>query len=186
MNLQRLWLADFRNYEQATVELSPRLNVVVGSNGDGKTNLLEAVGYLATLSSFRGAPLEALVRSGSQQAALRAEVTAGDRTVLIEGALPATGRPRVQVNRQPLRRARDLPQALRVSIFSPDDLALVKGGPAERRRYLDELFVTLHVRNEEIRTRTERVLRQRNMLLRHTAAGRRDTDVSTTVPVRDA
>ena len=186
MNLQRLWLADFRNYEQAMVELSPRLNVVVGSNGDGKTNLLEAVGYLATLSSFRGAPLEALVRSGSQQAALRAEVTAGDRTVLIEGALPATGRPRVQVNRQPLRRARDLPQALRVSIFSPDDLALVKGGPAERRRYLDELFVTLHVRNEEIRTRTERVLRQRNMLLRQTAAGRRDTDFFTTLAVWDA
>ena len=105
-----------------------------GGNGEGKTNLLEAVGYLATLRSFRGAPAEALVRTGAERAVVRAEADREGRRLLIEAELQPAGRDRVQVNRQPLRRARDLLGALRVTVFAPDDLALVKGGPQGRRR----------------------------------------------------
>src|SRR5690348_10168402 len=123
MRLNRLWLTDFRNY--TTAELAPApsgLTVIRGGNGQGKTNLLEAVGYLASLGSFRGAPAEAMVRSGRDCAYVRAEVDRDDRTLLIETELRAAGRDRVLLNRQPLRRSRDLLGALRVSVFSPDDL----------------------------------------------------------------
>src|SRR3954463_11190366 len=109
MRLRRLWLTDFRSYE--AVELAPAegLTVIVGANGEGKTNLLEAVGYLATLSSFRGAPGDALVRQGATSAVIRADVVdADDRDALVEAELRATGRDRVQVNKQALKRTRDL------------------------------------------------------------------------------
>src|SRR5205823_480446 len=124
MRVTRLWLTDFRNYETAELEPAPGLTVVAGDNGEGKSNLLEAVGYLASLSSFRGTPVDALVRQGCEGAVVRAEVDREGRTLLLEAELTAAGRHRVQVNRQPLRRARDLLGALRVTVFSPDDLAL--------------------------------------------------------------
>src|SRR5688572_18278030 len=145
MQLRRLWLADFRNYTSADVSPAPEgLTVIRGDNGVGKTNLLEAVGFLATLSSFRGVAGEALVKAGRERGFVRAELDNDGRTVLIEAELALNGRGRVTVNRQPLRRARDLLGVLQVSVFSPDDLALVKGGPGERRRYLDDLLVALH------------------------------------------
>src|SRR4029079_5666898 len=105
--LRRLELTDFRNYAHATVELGPGFTVVTGANGEGKTNLVEAMAWLATLESFRGAPHEALVREGADRAVLRAEVQQDDgRIVTIEAELPVTGRPRVQVNRQRLVRTR--------------------------------------------------------------------------------
>jgi DNA replication and repair protein RecF len=183
--VSRLWLTDFRNYTTAEAELAPRLTVVVGPNGEGKTNLLEAVAYLATLSSFRGAPSDALVRAGCDRAVVRAEGARHGRLLLVEAELATTGRPRVAVNRQPLRRARDLLGALRVSIFSPDDLALVKGGPAERRRWLDDTLVSSHPRADAVRSEFERVLRQRNALLRQ-VGGRLDADAATTLEVWDA
>ena len=94
MRLQRLWLTDFRSYETAEVELPPGLTVVVGGNGEGKTNLLEAVGYLTTLESFRGAPGEALVRQGCERAVVRGEGERGGRSLLIEAEIPAGGRTR--------------------------------------------------------------------------------------------
>src|SRR5437660_1330418 len=137
MRLDHIWLTDFRNYETADLALAATLTVVVGSNGAGKTNLLEAIGYLATLSSFRGAPPEALVRLGSEQAVVRGEGGAGERAVLIEAEVRPGGRGRVSVNRQAVRRVADLgDQRVRVSVFSPDDLVLVKGPPAGRRRWL--------------------------------------------------
>jgi DNA replication and repair protein RecF len=185
VQLRRLWLTDFRSYRQADVELAPGLTAVVGSNGEGKTNLLEAVAYLATLSSFRGAPGEALVRQGAAQAVVRAEGERDGRSLLLEAEINPSGRGRVQVNRQRLARTRDLLGALRVSVFAPDDLALVKGGPAERRRYLDDALVAVHPRHDVLRSDLERVLRQRNALLRQ-SGGRLTPEVATTLAVWDA
>ncbi len=172
MRVTRLFLADFRNYLSAELTPDPDgLTVVVGANGEGKTNLLEAIGYLATLSSFRGAPTDALIRAGSTSAVVRAEGEREQRTLLIEAELNASGRDRIQVNRQPLKRTRDLLGALRVSVFAPDDLVLVKGGPGERRRYLDDVLVSLHTKHDALQREVERILRQRNTLLRQTASG---------------
>lgn len=156
----------------------------MGANGQGKTNLLEAVGYLATLSSFRGAPSEALVRQGASTAAVRAEIVRDGRELLVEAEIAPAGRSRVQVNRQRLSRNRDLLGALRVSVFAPDDLALVKAGPAGRRRFLDDTLVALVAKNEELRTEIDRVLRQRNALLKQ-AAGRMTPEIELTLDVWD-
>jgi len=186
MRLTRLWLTDFRSYATAELEPAPEgLTVVIGPNGEGKTNLLEAIGYLATLSSFRGAPGEALIRQGCDRAIVRAEAERDGRSLLLEAELHPTGRDRVQVNRQPLKRARDLLGALRVSVFSPDDLVLVKGGPGERRRWLDETLVALHPKHDALRADLERVLRQRNTLLKQ-AGGRLSAEVASTLDVWDA
>ncbi len=186
MRINRLWLTNFRNYASAELAPSPSgLTVVIGDNGEGKTNLLEAVGYLATLASFRGVAPEALVRTGCHQAVVRGEGERAGRTLLMEAELNATGRPRVLVNRQPLRRTRDLLGALRVSVFSPDDLALVKGGPGERRRLLDDTLVALHPGHDGLRNEVERVLRQRNALLKQSRGGS-GSDVVSTLDVWDA
>ena len=158
--------------------------MIAGGNGEGKTNLLEAMGYLATLQSFRGAPTAAMVRSGADGAVVRAEGDRAGRRLLIEAEVKTSGRDRVFVNRQPLRRARDLLGALRVSVFSPDDLVIVKGAPAERRRFVDDLLVALHPRNDGLLGDFERVLRQRNRLLKQ-AAGRLSGDVAATLDVWD-
>ncbi len=180
-----MWLTDFRNYQSAQLDLAGGLTVVVGGNGEGKTNLLEAIGYLATLSSFRGAPAEALVRRGCERAVVRGEGEREGRDLLVEAEVARTGRGRVAVNRQALRRSADLLGALRASVFSPDDLELVKGGPAGRRRYLDDALVGVHPRNDALRRDLERVLRQRTTLLRQ-AGGRLTPDVATTLEVWDA
>jgi DNA replication and repair protein RecF len=185
VRLDRLWLAGFRNYTTAELTLPPGLTVVVGGNGAGKTNLLEAIGYLATLSSFRGVGNDALVRAGSAAAVVRGEGERGGRALLIEAEIRPVGRTRASVNRQPVRRAVDLEGALRVSVFAPDDLELVKGGPTGRRRYLDDTLAALHPRNEATRRDYERVVRQRNALLAQ-AAGRLAPDVAATLDVWDA
>ncbi|HJV09818.1 MAG TPA: DNA replication and repair protein RecF, partial [Acidimicrobiales bacterium] len=164
MHLARLWLHDFRNYESADLQLPPGLTVVQGSNGEGKTSLLEGIGYLATLASFRGVPNEALVREGAPQAVVRGEGERQGRQLLIEAEIAARGR--VTVNKQRLRRANDLLDALRVSVFAPDDLELVKGGPGGRRRFLDSVLASVHTRYEVLRLEVERILKQRNALLR--------------------
>jgi DNA replication and repair protein RecF len=185
VRVDRLWLTDFRNYEAAELSPAAGLTVVAGGNGEGKTNLLEAIGYLATLSSFRGAPGDALVRDGCDAGAVRAEGRRDGRTVLLEAEVRVGGRARVQLNRQPLRRSRELLGALRVSVFAPDDLAVVKGGPGDRRRLLDELLVALHPKHDALQSDVERVLRQRNTLLRQ-AAGRLTAEVASTLDVWDA
>ncbi|MGE3618860.1 MAG: DNA replication/repair protein RecF [Acidimicrobiia bacterium] len=185
MRLERLWLRDFRSYEQAEVSLAPGLTAVLGDNGQGKTNLLEAVAWLASTASFRGAPNEALVRAGTPHAVVRAEGHVEQRAVLVEAQIVTAGRNRVLVNRQPLKRAKDLLGVLRVTVFSPDDLELVKGGPALRRGYLDGVLVALHPRNDALQGEVERVLRQRNALLKQ-AGGRATDDVVTTLEVWDA
>jgi DNA replication and repair protein RecF len=188
MRLRRLWLDDFRSYEQAEVELADGLTAVLGDNGQGKTNLLEAVAWLATLSSFRGAPDDALVRRGAAHAVIRAEGSRDERALLLEAQISPAGRNRVLVNRQPLKRSRDLLGVLRVTVFAPDDLELVKGGPGERRRWLDEALVALHPRNDALRGEVDRIIRQRNALLKQAAGQRPERlapDVAFTLDVWD-
>lgn len=185
MHLRHLWLTDFRGYHEADVEFDAGLTAVLGPNGQGKTNLLEAIGYLATLSSFRGAPNEALVRAGAERAIVRAEAEREGRELLLEAEIVANGRNRTQLNRQPLRRARDLLGALRVTVFSPDDLTLVKGSPGDRRGYLDDTLVSLHPRYDQMRSELDRVLRQRGALLKQ-AGGRLTPEVELTLDVFDA
>ncbi len=188
MQLEQLWLTDFRNYPAADlVPAAEGITVVTGANGEGKTNLLEAIAYLSTLRSFRGAPGEAMVRVGSSSAVVRAQLRREGRDILVEAELRASGRDRVQVNRQPLRRTRDLLGALVVTVFGPDDLELVKGGPAGRRRYLDDLLVALHPRHDATQSEVDGVLKQRNALLRQAAGRTRpDPDAVATLDVWDA
>ena len=184
MQVRTLWLTDFRSYTSAQLDLGPGLTVLVGANGEGKTNLLEGLAWLATLSSFRGAPTDALVRRGAPFAVVRALAEREGRELLVEAQLQPNGRNRVLVNRQPLRRARDLLGSLRVSVFTPDDLAIVKDGPGERRRFLDDALVSLHPRNDGLRTAVDKVLRQRNALLKQTG-GRLDESTAFTLDVWD-
>jgi DNA replication and repair protein RecF len=182
MHLAGLWLTDFRCYEEAELRLPPGVTVICGANAQGKTSLLEAVGWAATGKSFRGVADSALVRMGAEAAILRAEVVDGARVQLLEAEIRASGRNRVQLNRHPLQRARDLLGLMRVTVFAPDDLQLVKGGPAGRRDYLDDLLVAVSPRYEAARSDYERVLKQRNALLR---GGLRGEDAVGTLDVFD-
>jgi DNA replication and repair protein RecF len=186
MRVNWLALQDFRNYTAARLDLAPNgLTVVVGENGQGKTNLLEALGWLATLSSFRGVTNEALVRQGATHAYVRAEIDRDGRTMLLEAEIPARGAPRVLVNGNALKRSADLLGALRVSVFSPDDLALVKAGPSHRRQLLDDALVALAPRHAETIAAVERVLKQRGALLRQ-SGGKATPEVVSTLDVWDA
>ncbi len=180
-----MWLTDVRSYAAADIELAPGLTALLGDNGQGKTNVLEAIGWLATLSSFRGAPPEALIRDGCPRAVIRAEGEREGRAILVEAELVASGRNRVLVNRQPLKRARDLLGVLRVTVFAPDDLELVKGGPAARRRFLDDALVASHPRFDALRSEVDKILKQRNALLKG-AGGRLDDSAAFTLDVWDA
>ncbi len=184
MHVRHLWLKDFRSYDTVDLELTPGLCAVLGPNGVGKSNLLEAVSYLAMLESFRGAPSDALVRAGSAGAVVRGSVVADGREQLIEAELVANGRNRVLVNRQRLTRSRDLLGALRTTVFSPDDLSLIKSGPGLRRSFLDQLLVSIDPRNDVLRSEFERAVRQRNALLKQTK-GKLDEAAELTLDVWD-
>lgn len=183
MRIGRLWLTDFRCYEQVEADFGPGCTVITGKNGQGKTSLLEAVAWIATGRSLRGVPDRTLVRAGCDQAIIRAEVEHDHRDVLVEIALRVAGRNQILANKQAVTRRRDLAEQLRVTVFAPDDLALVKGGPAGRREYLDDLLVATSPRFAAVITDYERVLKQRNALLR---AGIRTGEDRTTRDVLDA
>ena len=182
MYLASLELRDFRRYEEAQLSLGPGVTVLEGLNGAGKTTLLEAVAWAALGRSFRGVPDATLVRHGSEQAIVRAVVDDDGRHLSLDAELRVSGRNRVLVNGHPLARTRDRLELLRVTIFAPDDLSLVKGGPGERRTYLDDLLVVLAPRYEAARTDYDRVLRHRNALLK---GGVRGDDATTTLDVFD-
>jgi DNA replication and repair protein RecF len=160
------------------------LTVISGHNGAGKTSLLEAVGYLSVQESFRGSPREALVRVGASSAVIRGEFEEQNRTTLVEIEIAPPRRDIVRRNRQRVTRIRDLLETSRVTVFSPDDLSLVKGGPAERRRYLDDVLVSAFPRHAALRQNLERILRQRGVLLRQ-AGGRLTSEVEATLDVWD-
>ena len=184
MIVQRLWLTDFRNHRSSEVEFDRHVTLVTGPNGHGKTNLLEAVAMLAGMRSFRGATPDAMIAMGSDAAIIRAEVDRAGRDTLVEMEV-ATGRSRVQVNRQPLKRVRDLVDVVRVVVFSPDDLELVKGAPSIRRGLLDDVLASVDVGFRQERADMDRVLRQRNNLLKQ-AGSRGGDDVESTLAVWDS
>jgi DNA replication and repair protein RecF len=183
LHLRRLWLNDFRSYVAADVSLPAGTTAVIGRNGQGKTNLLEAIAHLAG-TSLRGATSETMVRAGAERAVVRAEATRGQRELLIEAELAVRGRGRMQLNRQPVKRRRDLLEALAVTIFSPDDLVLVKGGPGERRNWVDEAIVGLDPHADALRSDVDRILKQRNALLKG-VKGRLDEAAALTLDVWD-
>jgi DNA replication and repair protein RecF len=166
VHLTRLALTDFRSYSELSIELEPGVTTFSGPNGEGKTNLVEAIGYLATLSSHRVATDAPLVRRGADRAVLRGAVTGAQGSALVEIELNPGRANRVRLNRAPMPRPRDILGALRTVLFAPEDLALVKGDPGERRRYLDELLVSTAPRYAGVRADYERVLRQRTALLK--------------------
>jgi DNA replication and repair protein RecF len=159
-------LRDFRNYREAAVELPAGLTAVVGPNGQGKTNLLEAMYYLCALESPRVRNDLPLVRFGAASAFLRGEAEAGGGRFLIEVEIRASGQNRVHLNRSPVRRKRDVRRHVRAVFSGPDDLHVVEGDPEERRRFMDEAARTLWPLQEGLPAAYERVLRQRNRLLR--------------------
>lgn len=166
MHVRRLELVDFRSYERVAVDFEPGPSVVVGPNGVGKTNLVEALGYVATLASHRVAADAPLVRAGAGAAVIRCAVTHEGRELLVELELVPGRTNRARLGRAPVRRARDVLGALRLVLFAPEDLELVRGEPAARRRYLDDLLVARQPRFAGVRADYERVVKQRNALLR--------------------
>lgn len=167
MRVRRLWLRDFRCYREAELAFPDGLLVIQGANGQGKTSLLEALSWGATARSLRGVPDAALVRTGASTAIVRMEVEDGaGRPQLLEAELHAVGRNRIRVNGKALPRTRDLVGFLRVTVFAPDDLELIKGSPSVRRTFLDDLLEAMAPRYVAICSDYERVVRQRNAALR--------------------
>lgn len=186
MHLVSLRLLDFRCFTEAALDPDPEgTTVITGRNGAGKTSLLEAVAYLATLQSFRGSPREAMVRAGTGQAIVRAETIVGERTLTIEAELSLSGRSRAMVNRQAVRRRPDLHEALRVTVFSPEDIAVVRGPPADRRRFLDGVLAVVDQRSASLSDDVDRILRQRAALLRQSNR-RLSPEVAATLDVWDS
>ncbi|MFL5793685.1 MAG: DNA replication/repair protein RecF [Actinomycetota bacterium] len=184
MRLERLEVVDFRNHDRAAVELPAGVSALVGPNGVGKTNLLEAVGYLATLGSHRVGQDAALIRAGSSSAVIRAAVQRAGRRLLVDVELRQGSGVRGRVNGAPVPRARDLLGVVRATVFAPEDLGLVRGDPEERRRFLDTLATQRLPRYHGSRQDYDRVLRQRNTLLR-SAGGRLPTSALATLEVWD-
>jgi DNA replication and repair protein RecF len=166
MHLTRLALTDFRSYVDVNVPLTPGVTIFSGPNGEGKTNLVEAVGYAATLASHRAAQDAPLIRKGADQAIIRAAISTSANDALVEIELNAGRANRVRLNRAPLGRPREVLGVLRTVLFAPEDLALVKGDPGERRRFLDDLLVAMAPRYAAVRADYDRVVKQRTALLK--------------------
>ncbi|HQR78933.1 MAG TPA: DNA replication/repair protein RecF [Actinomycetota bacterium] len=179
MRISGLELTDFRNYEHLGVEFEPGGNLLIGPNGHGKTNVVEAVYYLAAFASHRVANDTALVRAGAERAVIRSTIVQGERTIGLDVQINPGRANRLQVNRAPVRRVRDAMGIVRAVMFAPEDLGLVKGEPGARRRFLDQLLVQVSPRYAAVAADYEKTLRQRNSLLRTAAksASRADRDM---------
>lgn len=184
MYLQRLWLTDFRNYESEDVQFPENgLTIVEGANGQGKTNVLEAIFYAATQRSFRVAQIDSLIRAGMNSAVVRAEAIREGRSLLIESEISANGRNRSLINKQNGRN-QGIESHLLATVFSPDDLDLVKGGPSGRRDYLDQILADTDTRLGQVQRDVDRIVRQRNTLLRQ-SGGRMTPEIEATLDVWD-
>ena len=169
MLVSHLSLRDFRNYESAELTLDAGANLFVGSNGQGKTNLVEAIGYLSTLGSHRVSVDHAMIRQGTDSAVIRARIANGEQSVLLEVQLNRSAPNRAQANRAAIK-PRELPRYFSSVVFAPEDIALVRGEPSGRRRFLDELLVLRSPRMSGVMTDYDRVLKQRNSLLKSARA----------------
>lgn len=188
MFVKELSLRDFRSYEQVSVAFPAGVSALVGSNGQGKTNLIEALGYIATLGSHRVATDAPLIRRGNTSAAVRVVVSHDERDIELQIDLDAQRPNKAMLNRSPLKRPRDLLGYLNVVVFAPEDLALVKGDPSDRRHFLDQTLIALAPRLAGVRSDLDRVLKQRNALLKTAqhAARRSASDVMHTLDAWDA
>lgn len=166
MHVAHLSLHDFRSYEALELDLDAGVSSFVGRNGQGKTNVVEAIDYLSRLTSHRVSGDLPLVRRGAERAVVRAAVVRDERRAVLEVEINPGRSNRARVNRGPLPRARDLVGLVRTVVFAPDDLALVKGDPTERRRFADDLLVLRAPRYAGTRADYDRVLKQRNSLLK--------------------
>ncbi len=184
MRVSRLALTDFRNYATADVAFEPGANLLVGRNGQGKTNMVESLVWIATGSSHRVPTDIALIRAGEQRAIIRCSVTNDERAFQLDVELNAKGANRAQANGQNVR-IRDLPRYLQAVLFSPEDLQLVRADPSGRRRFLDELAVMRAPRLAGVHSDLDRVLKQRNSLLKSARAARLRPDDLTTLEVWD-
>jgi DNA replication and repair protein RecF len=173
MYVRHLSVTDFRSWRSAEVTLDPGPSVFVGPNGQGKTNLVEALGYLASLSSHRVPTDAPLVRTGAERAVIGAAIVAEARELRVEVEITPGRANRAKLNGAAVPRPRDVLGALRAVLFAPEDLAIVRGDPSERRRFLDELVVARAPRMAGIRADYERVLKQRAALLKSAGAARR-------------
>src|SRR5918998_2139073 len=173
MYVRQLQVTDFRSWEHAELDLQPGVAVLIGANGQGKTNLLEALGYLSTLGSHRVATDAALVRHGAQRAIVRTAVVHAGRELTVELEISPGRANRARINRSPVSRPREVLGVLRSVLFAPEDLALVRGDPGERRRFLDDLLVLRAPRLAGVRSDYDKVLRQRVALLKSAGAARR-------------
>jgi DNA replication and repair protein RecF len=173
MFVSALSLTDFRSWPQLDLELAPGPTALVGSNGQGKTNIVEALLYVATLGSHRVAADAPLVRQGAERAIIRARVERDERSAFVELELNPGKANRARINRGAVPRPREVLGLLRTVLFAPEDLALVKGDPSERRRFLDDLLVARTPRLAGVRSDYERVLKQRNALLKTAFLARR-------------
>lgn len=184
--IERIELIDFRVYGHATIELCEGVTAVIGKNAQGKTSLVEAVSYLSTLKSFRGVPNDALVREGADTAYVRSRITHDDgREILVEAEINRMGRNKVLVNKQRLARTHDLLGVVRCTVFAPTDLQLVYEGPSVRRDMMDDALVALAPKNDVLRREVDRIIRQRNSLLKQ-SFGRLTPEIETTLDVWDS
>jgi DNA replication and repair protein RecF len=172
VHLTRLALTDFRSYAAADLQLAPGVSAFTGANGQGKTNLVEAAAYVATFASHRVATDAPLIRHGAERSIIRAAVSSAERDSLIEIEINPGRANRVRLNRAPMPRPREALGTVRCVLFAPEDLAVVKGDPDGRRRYLDDLLVATRPRFAGVRADYERVLRQRTALLKSARAAR--------------
>jgi DNA replication and repair protein RecF len=170
VHLTRLALTDFRSYAAVDLALGPGVSTLLGANGEGKTNVVEAAGYVSTLGSHRVGTDAPLVRRGAERAILRAAITSAERDSLVEIEINPGRANRARVNRNPVPRPRQVLGILRTVLFAPEDLSLVKGDPDQRRRYLDELLVARAPRYAGVRSDYDRVVRQRTALLKSARA----------------
>lgn len=182
VHVQQLWLQNFRNYSEANLSILPGQILLIGDNGQGKSNLLEAIGYLGTAKSFRGIPVDALIKKDCDTAIIRAEVSHTGRDLLVEAEISRTRQNKIFVNKQKISPLRNLIGMIPITIFGPDDLNLIKNGPSVRRTYLDDLLVQLHPKNIQLLADLEQVLKQRNALLKQ-AHGRLTEDIASTLQV---
>lgn len=184
MQVVHLNITDFRNYETADIAFLPGSNVFFGSNGQGKTNLIEALGYLSTLGSHRVSTDQAMIRRDAESAIIRAQIRHDERQILAEVQLNRTGPNRAQINRSVIR-VRELPRYFARVLFAPEDLSLIRGDPTGRRKFLDELLVLRAPRFSSVLADYERVLKQRNSLLKSARSARSAAGTLTTLEIWD-
>jgi DNA replication and repair protein RecF len=185
VSVRHLELADFRIFRAVSLDLEPEgTTVITGSNGTGKTSVLEALAYLGIRRSFRGAPPEAMVRNGAERAIVRGELDGRDSPTLVEAEILPAGRSRTKVNRKSVSGRRELGAAAPCTIFSPEDLVIVSGGPKGRRDVLDDALGVLDAEGARAADEVDRVLRQRAALLRQ-SGGRAGVEVTATLDVWD-